>query len=166
MRRSVTGSVRPAAGLGGTSLTRSAVAVHAAVVTLYSTVQNVLNVLNYQVNGHCRKHEGRLREWWSISWLPETNKYNPWVVYDSSTYQDCLRHVELSHLHISSSVRNTTTVKHNQPSGSDYKKPFSTKVCQAPYTIEILKLFNDIGCFIWYYIFQKKSTKIVLCYFF
>lgn len=55
MRRSVTGSVRPAAGLGGPSLTRSAVAVHAAVVTLYSTVQNVLDVLNYQVNGHCRE---------------------------------------------------------------------------------------------------------------
>lgn len=57
MRRSVMGSVRPAAGLRGPSLARSAVAVHAAVLTLYPTVQNVLDVLNYQVNGHCKKHE-------------------------------------------------------------------------------------------------------------
>lgn len=44
-----------------------------------------------------------------ITW--DKHKYNLCAVHDSCTYQDCLRHVELSHLHISLSVRNKTTVK-------------------------------------------------------
>jgi len=47
--------MRPAAGLGGPPLTWSTVAVGAAVVALaQSAVQNVLDVLDYQVDGHCR----------------------------------------------------------------------------------------------------------------
>lgn len=107
VRRSVMRLVRPAARLGAPSLTRSAVAIHAAVVTLvYPTVQNVLDVLNYQVNGHCRKHGG------GSIWLPrrsylmaDKHKCNPYVVCDRCTYRDYLLHVELSHLHISLSVR-------------------------------------------------------------
>ncbi|TNN81518.1 hypothetical protein EYF80_008290 [Liparis tanakae] len=48
-------SMRPAAGLGGPPLTWSTVAVGAAVVALaQSAVQNVLDVLDYQIDGHCR----------------------------------------------------------------------------------------------------------------
>lgn len=48
----------PAAGLGGPPLARSAVAVQAAVLALVrSAGQNVLNVLYYQVDGHCREQE-------------------------------------------------------------------------------------------------------------
>lgn len=51
-------SVGPAAGLGGPPLARGAVSVHVAVLTLVqSAVQNVLNVLYYQVDGHCRGQE-------------------------------------------------------------------------------------------------------------
>lgn len=47
------GSVRPTARLGGPPLPWSAVAVRAAVVTFaWSAVQNVLDVLYYQVDGH------------------------------------------------------------------------------------------------------------------
>lgn len=119
--RSETGSVRAAAGLGGPSLTRSAVAVHAAVVTLYSTVQNVLDVLNYQVNGHCRKHEGGWHRYDTFDYLGETQMQSLCWVF-SCTYQDCRRHVVLSHLHISLSVRNTATViKHNMQLPSMFK---------------------------------------------
>lgn len=55
------GSVRAAAGLGRPPLPRSAESVHAAVVTLvWSTVQNVLDVLHYQVDGHCKKWRRQL----------------------------------------------------------------------------------------------------------
>lgn len=50
-----------AAGLGGPSLPGCAVAVCAAVVVALgqSAVQNVLDVLHYQVDGHCRRTGGR-----------------------------------------------------------------------------------------------------------
>lgn len=58
LRSSASRSVGPAAGLGGPPLARSAVSVHEAVLTLvHSTVQNILNVLYYQVDGHCRRQE-------------------------------------------------------------------------------------------------------------
>lgn len=53
VKRGVTRSMRPAAGLGGPPLTWSTVAVRAAIVTFaQSAVQNVLDVLYYQVDGH------------------------------------------------------------------------------------------------------------------
>lgn len=56
-------SVGPAAGLGGPMLAWTAVAVGVAGLTLVqSAIQNVLNVLHYQVDGHCKKQRGGYKE--------------------------------------------------------------------------------------------------------
>lgn len=69
-KRSVRRSVGPAAGLRSPPLTRSVVAVHAAAVSLaWSTVQNVLDVLHYQVDGHCRKQRWLHRVFRLAAWL-------------------------------------------------------------------------------------------------
>lgn len=66
VKRGVTWSMGPAAGFGGPSLTWSAMAVHAAVMPLVQpAIQNVLDVLYYQVDGHCRK---KSRERWLVMW--------------------------------------------------------------------------------------------------
>lgn len=58
MKRGVTASVRAAARLRGPPLPGGAVSVREAVLTLgLSTVQNVLDVLDDQVDGHCTKQE-------------------------------------------------------------------------------------------------------------
>lgn len=56
-------SVGAAAGLRGPPLPWRAVSVHEAVLTLgLSADENVLDVLNYQVYGHCKTDDQMKRE--------------------------------------------------------------------------------------------------------
>lgn len=67
-----------------------------------------------------------------IAWisLQDKRKYYPCVVYDSCTYQDCLRRVELSHLHISLSVKKLNKLQISIDCIFCHKKPPHTRICQ------------------------------------